>query len=768
MDNPTFDKVRDLSAKFYRELPQALQDELYDALHRGIDILDSEPQMTAYMFSFGKMHQAKLEYAFGKLPEEFFEQPEINIIDYGCGQAIGTMCYMDYLCDNGYAQQVKSITLIEPSELSLKRAALHASVFFPDAEIKTVNKTFDELDEADIHCDEDIPTLHILSNVLDITSFDLGKLSGLIKGCLNGYNQFICVGPYFNHSVIDSRMKVFCSLFNGNAIFSKIFDKYEFEKGKAWTAQIMVISVGEPVDVLLSTEVSDEDIENGVEDEFGVVYSRDGKKLLKCLNTELKIYTIKESTSIICNNAFYKCNSLQKITIPDSIISVGSWVFCYCKALTEITIPNSFTHIGAFMFGECISLRKVIIPGSVTHIGMGAFRSCKSLHTITIPDSVTTIGEGAFADCKSLQKIAIPSSIEEIGSNPFCGCHNITIESFSNRYIIENGLLIDKLDNSIISCINNTNYITIPSHIKALAVDAFRSCKSLNQITVPNSVRSFGESVFNECKSLQQITIPDSVAKIGSQGFRGCNSLTKITLPESITSIETWTFRDCTSLQTIEIPDSVTTIGEGAFADCESLQKIAIPSSIEEIGSNPFCGCHTLTIESFSNRYIIENGLLIDKLDNSIISCINNSNYITIPSYITAFGVNAFRDCKSLLKVQIPKSVSIISYCSFSGCTSLQEIILPNSIKAIGFGCFSRCTSLKEISIPDSITCIYSITFQDCKSLQQISLPNTISSINYTAFDGCKSLKQIIVPQGSSEKIKSLLDKSLWNKLIEQ
>jgi hypothetical protein len=536
MDNPTFDKVRDLSAKFYRELPQALQDELYDALHRGIDILDSEPQMTAYLFSFGKMHQAKLEYAFGKLPEEFFEQPEINIIDYGCGQAIGTMCYTDYLCDNGYAQQVKSITLIEPSELSLKRAALHASVFFPDSEIKTVNKTFDELDEADIHCDEDIPTLHILSNVLDITSFDLGKLSGLIKGCLNGYNQFICVGPYFNHSVIDSRMKVFCGLFNGNAIFSKIFDKYEFEKGKAWTAQIMVISVGEPVDVLLSTEVSDEDIENGVEDEFGVVYSRDGKKLLKCLNTELKIYTIKESTSIICNYAFY----------------------------------------------------------------------------------------------------------------------------------------------------------------------------------------------------------------------------------------ETWPFRDCTSLQTIEIPDSVTTIGEGAFADCESLQKIAIPSSIEEIGSNPFCGCHNLTIESFSNRYIIENGLLIDKLDNSIISCINNSNYITIPSYITAFGVNAFRDCKSLLKVQIPKSVSIIPYFSFSGCTSLQEIILPNSIKAIGFGCFSRCTSLKEISIPDSITCIYSITFQDCKSLQQISLPNTISSINYTAFDGCKSLKQIIVPQGSSEKFKSLLDKSLWNKLIEQ
>lgn len=34
MDNPTFDKVWDLSTKFYRELPQALQDELYEALNR--------------------------------------------------------------------------------------------------------------------------------------------------------------------------------------------------------------------------------------------------------------------------------------------------------------------------------------------------------------------------------------------------------------------------------------------------------------------------------------------------------------------------------------------------------------------------------------------------------------------------------------------------------------------------------------------------------------------------------------------------------------
>ena len=233
MDNPTFDKVRDLSTKFYRELPQALQDELFEALNRGIDILDSEPQMTAYLFAFGKMHQAKLNYVFCKLPEEFFEQPEINIIDYGCGQALGTMCYADFLRENGYEQKVKTITLIEPSEICLKRAALHVSEFFPNAVIKTVNKRFDDLTQDDIVCSEETPTLHILSNVLDMLNFNLERFAGLVKSCLNGYNQFVCVGPYFKYSIKDERMSKFRTLIQVKKYFFKTFDKHEFVKDKA-------------------------------------------------------------------------------------------------------------------------------------------------------------------------------------------------------------------------------------------------------------------------------------------------------------------------------------------------------------------------------------------------------------------------------------------------------------------------------------------------------------------------------------------------------
>ena len=141
-----------------------------------------------------------------------------------------------------YSQKVKTITLIEPSEICMKRAALHASVFFPEAEIKTINKKFDDLTQNDIICSEETPTLHILSNVLDMTSFDLGKFSGLIKSCLKGSNQFVCVGPYFKYSDRDDKIKVFCNLLDGNAIYAKVFDKFQFDSEKTWTAQVYCFS----------------------------------------------------------------------------------------------------------------------------------------------------------------------------------------------------------------------------------------------------------------------------------------------------------------------------------------------------------------------------------------------------------------------------------------------------------------------------------------------------------------------------------------------
>ena len=108
-----------------------------------------------------------------------------------------------------------------------------------------------------------------------------------------------------------------------------------------------------------------------------------------------KVYSVTS----IGDKAFYGCNGLTSITIPNSVTSIGDEAFEGCNGLTSITIPNSVTSIGDEAFQYCSGLTSVTIPNSVTSIGNSAFSGCSGLTSVTIPNSVTSIGGGAFQYC---------------------------------------------------------------------------------------------------------------------------------------------------------------------------------------------------------------------------------------------------------------------------------------------------------------------------------------------------------------------------------
>ena len=171
-----------------------------------------------------------------------------------------------------------------------------------------------------------------------------------------------------------------------------------------------------------STEVTKEDLENAVKDKFGVLYSKDWKRLLRTPESLSGKYSIRKGVKVIGNVAFWGCKSLTNINIPNSVTTIGDSAFVGCESLTNINIPNSVPTIGEQTFLGCESLVNINIPNSVTTIGDSAFAFCDSLTSINIPNSVTTIGKFAFSDCDSLVNINIPNSVTTIGKGAFYGC----------------------------------------------------------------------------------------------------------------------------------------------------------------------------------------------------------------------------------------------------------------------------------------------------------------------------------------------------------
>ena len=103
----------------------------------------------------------------------------------------------------------------------------------------------------------------------------------------------------------------------------------------------------------LSTEVTWEEWKEAFTDEWGVKYSKDGRKLLK-VPQELKgYYSVKEGTQIICDNAFSDCSSLSSIVIPNSVNSIGEGAFLNCSSLSSIVIPDSVNNIRRGAFYKC-------------------------------------------------------------------------------------------------------------------------------------------------------------------------------------------------------------------------------------------------------------------------------------------------------------------------------------------------------------------------------------------------------------------------------
>jgi hypothetical protein len=256
---------------------------------------------------------------------------------------------------------------------------------------------------------------------------------------------------------------------------------------------------------------------------------------------------IREGTVSIAGSAFYGCEGLASVTLPDSLAAIDAWAFGK-SGLSQVVFGKGLRSIASSAFARCKNLTSLTIPASVTSIEGDAFYDCTALTSLaveagsaafsaedgvlydrdktallwypegkpgsafTIPKTVTTIGIYKFANALTNSKVA-----------------SIAVEAGSAGLSAGDGVLYNWDKTTIIwyPAGKAGNSFVIPGTVKTILPNAFTGAKGLTTVTIPTSVTTIEWSAFRDV-GLTAVTIPDSVTSIGGNAFMGANRLTSV------------------------------------------------------------------------------------------------------------------------------------------------------------------------------------------------------------------------------------------------
>lgn len=236
----SFRGMRNTAIEELKPYNRSVTDRLYDELRRGTQILDDEDHLNMYLRAFGNMHKAKLDAAFSffKGIDGIFNQP-VSIFDWGCGQGTATICLLDFLRQNSLLHLVGCITLVEPSVAAVARAQGVISAYGAAASVKVVSKVFDELQLADFS-DDGGAKLHLFSNILDVSAFNLARFTHLFQSSFSGLNYFVCVGPLYSNN---KRVDEFMAAISPDSVFASVNkQKDDADSSESWTMALRMFS----------------------------------------------------------------------------------------------------------------------------------------------------------------------------------------------------------------------------------------------------------------------------------------------------------------------------------------------------------------------------------------------------------------------------------------------------------------------------------------------------------------------------------------------
>ena len=389
------------------------------------------------------------------------------------------------------------------------------------------------------------------------------------------------------------------------------------------------------------------------------------------------------------------------------------------EGITEVVLPSTVTRLSNSAFYGCDSLKKINLPEGLESIGTDAFRKT-GLKKLILPESLKRIDTAAFAD-SPLEKITLPEGVESVARDVFKGCNKlkeITVKGFHTKFA--NDVLVGGFHEMDLICWPGSDADLTWTHKEFSAVtvkylkaekktetasvqpvlekQSYQNRRDITHLIIPEGVEEIGDEAFKGMSNLESIELPGSLKKLGERVFADCRSLKSVEFPGSLIEIGKDTFQNCAQLKTIKVGEGITALPENFASDCKSLTQVTLPSTLESIGDRAFDDCRRL-------------------------------EKISLPRNLKSLGAYCFSWCTRLKSIEIPTGVTVISDGAFDGCSSLSKIKFHGQVTHIGEYSF-QMTGFKSITLPKGLKSIGTSAFLSCYKMKTITIPSSVESIS--------------------------------------
>ena len=386
---------------------------------------------------------------------------------------------------------------------------------------------------------------------------------------------------------------------------------------------------------------------------------------------------------------------------------IGEKAFYGCDQLNKVVIPDGVERIEESAFENCTNLKEVIIGTGLYYLQSKAFAGCTALKDFTIfnprfdPDNQ----DNAYGYTEQFKDASVAEATLHVQLNYMSKFrqHN-EWKQFGSILPVENdentGFEIDGINYSLYS-----EYWTTYAQVRPFP--ASKNKKYEGTVTIPQTIYYNGSTY--------------QVKKIGEKAFYGCEYLYKVVIPDGVDRIEDSAFENCTNLNEVIAGSGLYYIQTKAFAGCTALKDFTIYNS----GYNPN------NLDSTS-----------DAFEGSALS---QATLHVYPNYIANFRQHdVWSQFGTILSIENPDDMSFanegIYYAIYNVDGWKYAKVMPSPEGAKYNGVINIPEKAYRNGVTYEVRGIGDKAFYQCTGLTGVSIPTTIREIGESAFEGCTSL----------------------------